>query len=123
MLVNLVNKFGLMPKKCFPESYCSEASQRMNLILKSKLREYAKAIRDLVSKGASDGDIQALIDEQMGHIHRIVSICLGIPNETFTWTYYDKNKSFHNIGPITPQEFYEKYVKPVFNVDDKVSSF
>lgn len=121
MVVNLINKYGLMPKKCFPESYCCESSQRMNLILKSKLREYAKAIRDLVLKGASDGDVQSLIEEQMGHIFRIVAICLGIPNEEFTWTYYDKTKAYHQIGPITPQEFYEKHVKPVFNVDDKVS--
>lgn len=109
-----------MPKKCFPETYCSEASQRMNIILKSKIREYAKGLRDLVTKGASDGDIQGLIDEQMGHIFRIVGICLGIPNDTFTWTYYDKNKAFHSIGPITPQEFYETHIKPVFNIDDKV---
>lgn len=120
MVVNLINKFGLMPKKCFPETYCSDSSQRINLILKSKLREYAKALKDLISKGASDGDIQSLIDEQMTNIYRIVGICLGIPNETFTWSYYDKNKTFHAIGPITPQDFYEKHVKPIYNVDDKV---
>lgn len=37
MLVNLINKHGLMPKKCFPESYSCEASVRLNAILKSKV--------------------------------------------------------------------------------------
>ena len=37
MLVNLVSKHGLMPKKCFPESYSCESSARMNSILKSKV--------------------------------------------------------------------------------------
>ncbi|KRT81702.1 Peptidase, partial [Oryctes borbonicus] len=120
MLVNLVNKHGLMPKKCFPESFSCESSTRMNQILKSKLREYAKALRDLISSGGSDGDVQTLIEQQMQNIFRVVGICLGIPNERFTWSYYDKNKSFHSIGPITPLEFYEKHVKHLYNVDDKV---
>ena len=30
MLVNLVNKYGLMPKKCFPESFSCENSIAMN---------------------------------------------------------------------------------------------
>lgn len=84
------------------------------------MREYTKAIRDLISSGASDADVQALIKQQMSTVYRIVGICLGIPDEVFTWTYYDKNKAFQVIGPITPKEFYEKHVKPVFNVDEKV---
>jgi len=39
MLVNLITKHGLMPKKCFPESFSCESSIRMNAILKSKVRE------------------------------------------------------------------------------------
>lgn len=121
MVVNLVNKYGVMPKKCFPESFCCETSHRLNALLKSKLREYAKAIRDLISGGGSDGDIKTLLEQQMANIYRIVGICLDIPEETFTWSYYDKNKAFHSIGPITPKEFYEAHVKLVFNVDEKVS--
>ncbi|KAG5900093.1 hypothetical protein JTB14_016062 [Gonioctena quinquepunctata] len=120
MVVNLINKHGLMPKKNFPESFSCESSLKLNALLKSKLREYAKAIRDLVLKGASDGDINSLIQDQMSNIYRVVGICLGIPNDTFTWTYYDKNKAFHSIGPITAKEFYEQHVKLVFNIDDKV---
>jgi bleomycin hydrolase len=37
MIVNLINKHGLMPKKCFPESFSCESSGRMNNILKSKV--------------------------------------------------------------------------------------
>ena len=37
MLVNLVTRYGVMPKKCFPDSYSSESSLRMNSILKSKV--------------------------------------------------------------------------------------
>lgn len=37
MLTNLIKNFGLMPKKHFPESFSSEASGRLNAILKSKV--------------------------------------------------------------------------------------
>lgn len=74
----------------------------------------------MVSQGVGDADIQCAIDKQMETIFRIVGICLGIPNETFVWEYYDKNKAYNRIGPITPLEFYDKHVKPHFNVDEKV---
>jgi len=37
-----------------------------------------------------------------------------------TWEYYDKEKQYHKIGPLTPLEFYQQYVQPHFNVSDKV---
>lgn len=59
----------------------------------------------------------------MGEIYNVVGIMLGIPDETFKWEYYDKNKSYQSIGPVTPVEFYQKYVKPYYNVEDKVGFF
>ncbi|CAG9803242.1 unnamed protein product [Chironomus riparius] len=120
MIVNIINKHGVMPKKCFPESFSSENSARMNAILKSKLREFSKVLRDLITAGASNDVVQKKVDEQMLDIYNIVGICLGIPSETFTWEYYDKNKKYFSIGPVTALEFYEQYVKPYFNIDDKV---
>ena len=37
MLVNLITKYGLMPKKCFPDTFSCESSHRMNSMLKSKV--------------------------------------------------------------------------------------
>jgi len=56
----------------------------------------------------------------MKEIHRIITTCLGSPPEKFEYEYYDTNKQYHKIGPLSPVEFYEKYVKPVYNVDNKV---
>jgi bleomycin hydrolase len=120
MIVNIITKHGVMPKKCFPESFSSESSGRMNAILKSKLREYAKVLRDLFSGNASSEELQAKVDEQMAEIYNIVGICLGIPPSHFTWEYYDKNKKYFSVGPITALDFYEEHVKPCFNVLDKV---
>lgn len=75
----------------------------------------------MISKDGDDGSVVSTLTRQMKEIYRIVSICLGIPPETFTWEYYDKSKAYHKIGPVTPLEFYNEYVKPVYNVEDKVS--
>ena len=44
MLVNLVTKYGLMPKKCFPETFSCESSIRLNSMLKTKLREFTRLV-------------------------------------------------------------------------------
>lgn len=85
-----------------------------------QLREYTKELRAVVSKDGDDSSVVSTLSRQMKEIHRIVSICLGIPPETFTWEYYDKSKTYHKIGPISPLDFYNEYVKPVYNVEDKV---
>ena len=86
-----------------------------------QLREFTKEIRIAVSKDGDDATITALLERQMSEIYRIVAVCLSIPPETFTWEYYDKSKNYHKVGPITPLAFYEEHVKPLFNVEDKVS--
>jgi bleomycin hydrolase len=86
-----------------------------------QLREYTKELCSMVTNGANDGEISSYIQQKMSDLYRIVGICLGIPPETFTWEYYTKTKEFSSVGPITPLDFYIKYVKPLFNVDDKVS--
>lgn len=51
----------------------------------------------------------------------MASVCLGSPPETICWEYRDKDKNFNRMGPLTPQEFYRKHVKPLYNIQDKVS--
>lgn len=53
-------------------------------------------------------------------VFRVVSVCLGCPPETICWEYRDKDKNFHRLGPLTPQEFYREHVKPLYNIEDKV---
>lgn len=120
LIVNLVNKHGLMPKKCFPETFSSRRSLHMNALIKTKLREYAKELRSLVANSASEEEVQDAIDRQIAVIYNIVSTCLGIPPEKFTYEFYNKEKEYNTFGALTPQEFYDKHVKPLFDVNDKV---
>lgn len=122
MISNLVKKYGLMPKKCFPESFCSGKTIRLNAILKSKLREYTYALRELAKTDEGREALNWKIAQQMQEIHKVVSICLGIPPQTFAWEYQDKAKKYQRIGPVTAVQFYEEYVRKaeVFDMDQMV---
>jgi len=60
------------------------------------------------------------VNDMLQKLYNIISIGLGKIPETFTWSYLDKNKKYQEHGPFTPQEFYEKMVKPAFDIDDMV---
>ena len=47
MFINLVRKHGLVPKAFMPETDSSSNSRRMNGVLRSKLREGARRLRDM----------------------------------------------------------------------------
>jgi bleomycin hydrolase len=52
MLVNLVNKYGVVPKKVFPEAMpCEDTDRQLNRPLYAKLREYARELYELLEKG------------------------------------------------------------------------
>uniref|UniRef100_A0A8C4Q344 Bleomycin hydrolase n=1 Tax=Eptatretus burgeri TaxID=7764 RepID=A0A8C4Q344_EPTBU len=120
MLVNIVEKYGVVPKKAFPETHASEASRRMNETLSHKMRECCARLHRLVSKGCSKEELEKTIDSMLEEVYQVLSICLGCPPDTFVWEYRDKDKVSHRIGPISPRDFYTEHVQPVYNITDKV---
>ncbi len=110
MFVNLVRKHGLVPKAFMPETESSSNTMRMNAILRQKLREGAKTIRDLHAAGASVEALREAKQEILAVIYRILCIHLGTPPERFTWQWTDQDKVFHREENLTPREFAAKYV-------------
>ena len=110
MLVNLVNKYGIIPKSCMVETYHSSNSRELNDLLNNKLRDYAQKIRT-----NNRFDYKGAMEE----IYRMLVIFLGQPPREIVWEYYNKKKKYGKIGPISPLEFYRKYVP--FKVDDMVT--
>ena len=110
MFVNLVKKYGVVPKTVMPETYDSSQSMPMNAVLTAKLREYAQALREQHRRGASPGDMRQTKGEMLEEFYRMLAIHLGKPPENFLWEWRDKDKAFHRHGEITPNEFFESYV-------------
>jgi bleomycin hydrolase len=110
MFVNLLRKYGVVPKSAMPETESSSNTGTMNAILKSKLREGTRTLRDAVAKGTSRDDARATKHEILKVIYRILAIHLGTPPTTFDWQWLDKDRVFHRDGLLTPQEFAARYI-------------
>ncbi|MGA8904463.1 MAG: C1 family peptidase [Candidatus Bathyarchaeia archaeon] len=119
MFVNLIRKYGVMPKAFMPETANSSNSDPMNALLASKLREYAKVLRDMNEEGASPTELREKKGGLMEEFYKLLCIDLGVPPEQFYWEWQDKDGVFHRRGNITPVEFYNEYVG--LELDDFVS--
>jgi bleomycin hydrolase len=119
MFTNLIKKYGVIPKTFMPETENSNNSDPMNALFVTKLREYAKVLRDMNEHGASTTELRDKKGELMEEFYKMLCINLGVPPETFPWEWRDKNGNFHRRGNITPLEFYREYVG--LDLDDLVS--
>lgn len=113
MAVNLVNKYGLMPKSAYPETASCENSIILNDLLTHKLREAACILRKKSEEGASLDQLREKKMEIMQTIYQMVVTHFGPPPQTFDFCYRDKDKKFHQFRNLTPQKFYEEHVKSV----------
>ena len=119
MFVNLVKKYGVVPKDAMPESISSSATKELDRYLTLKLREFAHTIRSSYENGKSIDDLYDMKDDMLNTIYRMLSISLGKPPKEFTYEITDKNGKFIRIENITPVEFFNKYVD--IELDDYIS--
>jgi bleomycin hydrolase len=116
MFVALVRKHGLVPKSVMPETQSSSETMRMNGVLRRILREGAKTLREMTD--ADEDDLDKARRQIMSVVHRVLTIHLGTPPESFDWQWNDKDRAFHRDGVLTPQQFVERYVD--LPIDDYV---
>ncbi|CDR98912.1 hypothetical protein, partial [Sporisorium scitamineum] len=127
MVANLLEKYGVVPKSVFPESYNSSYSNQINWLVTLKLREYTLELRQIkrdVERKLGNGSLSTLEvaravvqaqrarkDEQMSEVYRLLVISLGTPpqpDEEFTYNYRNKHGKFTTIRS-TPRKFLADY--------------
>ncbi len=106
MFVNLVEKYGVVPKGVMPESFHSSNSRAMNQLLTAKLREDAAHLRVM---GGSEASLREAKDRMVGEIYSLLVQFLGEPPQAFTFEYQDDDHVFHREGSLTPQEFHARF--------------
>ena len=107
MVCALADKYGCVPKYAMPETFHSSNTREMCHLLTLKLREDALHLRNVVQNG---GDTEAMKQDMLSEIYRMLCICLGEPPKTFDFEYRDKDKKFYRDAGLTPRAFFEKYV-------------
>ena len=113
MFVNLINKYGAVPKDVMPETNHSSKSMAMNYILTHKLREFASILRKKRLKNLS-----SLKKEMMGVIFNLLAMFLGQPPSVINWSTRNKDNKYVSISDMTPKDFCKKYAN--INIKDKV---
>ena len=108
MFVNLVKKYGVMPKDAFPETYQSEGTRESNQIVNCWIRAFAAEVHPLLVKG----DVEAarkLKNQTMERIYHFFLNCFGVPPKTFDFEYLNEKKYCVERN-LTPQAFFEEYI-------------
>ena len=104
MFVNLIEKYGAVPKDVMPETNHSSKSMEMNYILTHKLREFASILRKKPAKNSA-----ALKQEMMAVVYNLLAMFLGQPPETVNWSTRNTDNKYISISNMTPKDFYKKY--------------
>jgi bleomycin hydrolase len=111
MFISLVKKHGLVPKAMMPETDSSSNSRRMNGVLRAKLREGARELRELHARGATLSSLRSVKTDYLETIDRILNIHLGTPPERFLWQWRKSDGAFERSGELTPAEFASRFVE------------
>ena len=94
MFVNLVEKYGLMPKSAFPETSQSNSTHETDFLVNAAIRKFAFEANCLASK----------------KIYGMFLSSFGLPPTRFNFEYVDDKEKYHCEENLTPLEFFKKYV-------------
>ncbi|MFT4552873.1 MAG: bleomycin hydrolase [Chlamydiales bacterium] len=120
---NLVEKYGLVPKKDMPETADTSSSSQICELLSSHLRAYGLELRGM----ANDASVspEAIIErkkELLNIIYEILVKTFREPPKTITWEFklrelrHPKTKT---VPDLTPREFFRRYVP--YGLEGRVS--
>ena len=111
MFVNLIEKYGLVPKSVMPETNHSSKSSMMNYFLTHKLRECAFILRKSKKPRTTIKQLRSKKEEMMSVIYSLLCMFLGNPPIKFDWSIKDKNNKFTRFNNVDPLDFYRKFTK------------
>lgn len=116
MLVNVIEKYGVVPKDAMPETCQSSMTGAMNGLINTQMRRNAVILRNAVRDGR---DPQPLKERMMEETYRLLCIGFSVPPTTFDFEVTDKDDKYICDRGLTPKQFYDKYIG--INWDDYVS--
>lgn len=104
--VDLVAKYGLVPKEIVPETFSSESTSVISRLLRSKLREFGLKLRKMVADGKKPAAVNTEKTAMLKVIYGMLCQAYGTPVQKFTYAFTDKDgKVVGEEKTYTPQEF------------------
>ena len=110
MFANIVQKYGVMPKDAYDETFQSSNTAMVNRILNQNLKVCAIRLRKMVREQKTREEIQEEKNSMLAAIYQYLVSCYGEPPKTFDFEYEDKDNQYHRETGYTPLSFSRKYV-------------
>jgi bleomycin hydrolase len=109
-VVNIVDKYGVVPKKVMAETHSSANTGRMQSILTTLLRRDAAVLRSHAAEGKSADELRAEKPAMLQDVMRVLVINYGMPPANFEWRTTDSTGLASDPVVYTPQEFYRDVI-------------
>lgn len=124
MFVNLVNKYGLVPKSAYPDSQNAVDSDAFVQYINSKLREFAAELREAHKNGTSLEELREMKVRDLETVYRMTTIALGEPPASFDFFARtkgddDDKKDEKKDGEKNAKDEAKKDEKPKTGKDDR----
>lgn len=108
MIKDLVEKYGLVPEECMPETYHSENTQQFCAVINKIVRNGAVQLLHMMEDGNKKEEILEKKSEILNSVYKLLCSCLGTPPSEFVYEYKDKEGEYH-VVKTTPKQFAEEF--------------
>lgn len=118
MFVSLINKYGIVPKSVFGESFHSSHSRMTKYILSRKFHDVSFKIRNMLESGGTVDEAREEKNKLLEWTFNTLCKLFGTPpteDKVFTWEYYTKKDKYTRIDNLTPMKFMHNHVPLDFN--------
>lgn len=103
-------KYGVVPDEIMPETASSSNTKLLGKMLARTLRQTGIQLRKASEKGESLAQLRKRKEDGLKKVYRLLSLNLGVPPTSFTYTLKDKDGKAISTETYTPQSFYERFV-------------
>jgi len=103
-------KYGVVPAEIMPETASSSNTKLLGKMLARTLRQTGIQLRKASEKGESLAQLRKRKEDGLKKVYRLLSLNLGVPPTSFSYTLKDKDGKVISTETYTPQSFYERFV-------------
>lgn len=107
--VDLIEKYGTVPKEVSQETKHTSGTGRMNGILNRMARADAARLREMAAAGSSEIEMRSEKLGMLKDFYRILVLHMGEPVDSFVWRVKDKDGEVIE-KKYTPKSFYKEAV-------------
>jgi bleomycin hydrolase len=106
----LVEKYGVVPKDAYPETYASSNTWLMTRAIYEQTLAGVQELRTMARQGAGMEQLHKRKVEILKEVYRILALNYSEPPREFIWRYENKDSTISTGKQYTPLSFYQEAI-------------